>query len=65
MDGETQRQAEAGGLDPEGAADGGIGYPVTCTCGDRSVTVYCLTQDSARNATCDCSDPDNPRVICG
>ena len=52
-------------IEPAGGGDAGVGYAVTCTCGDKSVTVYCATRESANNATCDCSDPRNPRVWCG
>jgi hypothetical protein len=49
----------------DAGADGGVGYPVTCTCGTKTVTVYCPTRESALNATCDCSIPDFPTVWCG
>lgn len=35
---------------------------VSCTCGDKTVKKEC---PSDKNNTCDCSDPKNPKVICG
>jgi hypothetical protein len=35
---------------------------VTCTCGSKSSSTTC---PSEKNNTCDCSDPDHPKVICG
>jgi hypothetical protein len=50
---------------PSAGGDAGAGWAVTCTCGDKSITVYCPTEASAKSALCDCSDPRNPSIVCG